>query len=122
MVAEAERETRAYATALGLALERAAGQRDPGAIEEMIGRIDRDPNIYGAVVYDTLGLPQYVSSPLAETTPAAPDEVRSVLPNRAVRTLRRRVLDQESVVVLRPLVDEDDEHIYLLQKVYTRFS
>jgi signal transduction histidine kinase len=106
MVAEAERETRAYATALGLALERATGQGDTGAMEEMIRRIDRDPNIYGVVVYDTLGLPEYVSSPLADAVPAGPEEVRSVLPDRRVRAQRRTVLDQVSVVVLRPLVDE----------------
>lgn len=92
MVAEAERETRAYATALGLALERAAGQGDPEAMQEMIDRIDRDPNIYGVVVYDTLGRAQFVSSPLAEADHAPPGEVRSVLPGSAVRTLRRVIL------------------------------
>jgi signal transduction histidine kinase len=77
-------------------------------MEEMIGRIDRDPNIYGVVVYDTLGMPEYVSFPLADAAPATPAEVRSVLPDRTVRALRRTVLDQTSVVVLRPLVDEAD--------------
>jgi signal transduction histidine kinase len=105
MVAEAARETRAYATALGLALERAAGQGDPEAIQEMIDRIDRDPNIYGVVVYDTLGLPQFVSSPLAAADHAPPAEVRSVLPG-SIRTFRRVILEEESVVVLRPLSDE----------------
>ena len=107
MVAEAERETRAYATALGLALERAAGQEAAGAIQEMIDRIDRDPNIYGVVVYDTLGVPQYVSSPLADAIPAPPEEVRSVLPDGAVRSLRRDIRGEPSVVVLRPLLDEE---------------
>jgi two-component system NtrC family sensor kinase len=106
MVAEAERETRAYATALGLALERAAGQGEPEAMQEMIDRIDRDPNIYGVVVYDTVGLPQFVSSPLAEAVHASSDEVRSVLPHGPVRTLRRVILGEESVVVFRPLLDE----------------
>jgi signal transduction histidine kinase len=103
MEAEAERETRAYATALGLALERAEG--DPDAIQEMIDRIDREPSIYGVLVYDTLGRAQYVSSPLASAPAAAAEDIRSVLAGRAVRTLRRDVLE-ESVVVLRPLVDE----------------
>src|SRR5687768_7560219 len=82
MEAEAERETRAYATALGLALERAAGQSDPDAIQEMIDRIDRDPSIYGVLIYDTLGMPQYVSSPLASAPAAAAQEIRSVLASR----------------------------------------
>ena len=105
MVAEAERETRAYATALGLALERAAGQDDPGSMQEMIDRIDRDPSIYGVVVYDTTGLPQYVSLPLAAAPAAEPQEIRAILATGEVRTLRRDVLE-ESVVVLRPLEDE----------------
>ena len=106
MVAEAERETRAYATALGLALERAVAQGEPGAIQEMIDRIDRDPNIYGVVVYDTLGIPQFVSSPLAAATPPPASEVRSILAGGAIRTLRRDVLGRPSVVVFRPLMGE----------------
>ncbi|MGE0159502.1 MAG: ATP-binding protein [Gemmatimonadales bacterium] len=106
MVAEAERETRAYATALGLALERAAGQNDPDAIQEMIDRIDRDPSIYGVIVYDSLGMPQYVSSPLTTAPAASADDIRAVLSDRGVSTLRREVLE-ESVVVLRPLMDEE---------------
>jgi signal transduction histidine kinase len=105
MEAEAERETRAYATALGLALERASGREDPDAIQEIVDRIDRDPSIYGVLIYDTLGLPQYVSSPLVSAPAADPEAIRAVLAVREVRSLRREVLE-ESVVVLRPLVDE----------------
>jgi len=114
MEAEAERETRAYATALGLALERAEG--DPDAIQEMIDRIDRDPSIYGVLVYDTLGMPQYVSSPLASAPAAEAEDIRSVLAERAVRTLRREVLE-ESVVVLRALVDERGNVMGVLEVV-----
>lgn len=105
MEAEAERETRAYATALGLALERAGGRDDPDAIQEIVDRIDRDPSIYGVLIYDTLGLPQYVSSPLVTAPAADRDAIQAVLAGREVRTLRREVLE-ESVVVLRPLIDE----------------
>jgi two-component system NtrC family sensor kinase len=106
MVSEAERETRAYATALGLALERAAGQPDPEGIQEMIDRIDREPSIYGVWVYDTLGVPEYVSSPLASALPAPAGDIRSVLLDGGVRTVRRQIMGDEAVVVFRPLVDE----------------
>jgi signal transduction histidine kinase len=105
MVAEAERETRAYATALGLALERAAGQDDPGAMQEIVDRVDRNPNIYGVIIYDTTALPRYVSSPLVSAPAAAHDDVRSILAGRGARTFQRDVLE-ESVVVMQPLVDE----------------
>jgi signal transduction histidine kinase len=106
MVADAERETRAYATALGLALERAVGQADPDAVQEIIDRIDRDPNIYGVVVYDTTGVPLYVSSPLASAEFASVRDVRGVLRQSSPLAIRRPLEGQGAVTVLKPLLDE----------------
>jgi signal transduction histidine kinase len=106
MVAESERETRAYATALGLALERAVGHSDPEAVQEMIDRIDRDPNIYGVVIYDTTGVPLYVSSPLALAERAAAADIRNVMRQPSPRTVRRPLEGERAVTVLRPLLDE----------------
>jgi signal transduction histidine kinase len=106
MLAEAERETRAYAKALGLALERAVGESDPDAVQEMIERIDRGPNIYGVVIYDAEGAPQYISPPLASAERATRADIETVLGGASPQTLRRFLAGGSTVTVLSPLVDE----------------
>ncbi|MBW3534771.1 MAG: hypothetical protein KY453_06060, partial [Gemmatimonadetes bacterium] len=64
LLAEAERETLAYARALGLALERTSRAPELGGMEELIDRVDREPSIYGVRVYETSGAVRYESEPL----------------------------------------------------------
>jgi signal transduction histidine kinase len=106
MVAEAEMETRAYANALGLALEHPVGQSDLEAVQVTVDRVDRDPNIYGVVIYDTTGATQYVSSLLAPAERASIADVRAVLSTSSIQTARRMLDGELAVTVLRPLLDE----------------
>src|SRR5579872_2767734 len=62
LVPAAERETLAYATALGLALE-SRGLSGEG-LQKVIEETSRAPNIYGILVYDAFANPVAVSDPI----------------------------------------------------------
>lgn len=103
--AEGHRQTRAYATALGLALEGAFRDPELRDVQEIVDRISREPEIYGVVVYGRDGRPLFASD-LLRGHGAAAASVGRVLAANQGRELRRRVADQSVHSVIRPLRDE----------------
>lgn len=105
LVAEARRETRAYAIALGLALERAF--RDPALedVQEIIDRISREPKIYGVLVYGASGRPLFVSSPLSATEPPPGAALERVLSRGDTASFERAIGEQRVYSLLHPLRD-----------------
>lgn len=106
LVAESEREIRAYATALSLAVERGIRAPELGDVQDIIDRLGREPTVYGVLVYDTSGAVAYASEAILDPVPADPAVVSDVLAG-ATASLRR-ILDDEPVLgVLRPLTFAD---------------
>ncbi len=101
--AEVQREARAYATALDIALESAFESRDPGGAARILDRITLEPRIYGVIVYGPDGRPLYVTNPVTRADASAPAEVLSVLRSGQEATLDRRLRGQDVVSVLRPI-------------------
>jgi signal transduction histidine kinase len=102
---QAERETHAYALALGLALESAYRYPTPIGIQEIIDRISRERTIYGVLVYGNDGSIQYASDPLGVSVAAAPDPIRAAVRLGEVASLRRELDGQPVYSVVRPIRD-----------------
>ena len=108
MVADARRETQAYAIALGLALEQALRDPDGTAVPGIVERISQQPSVYGVVVYDLEGRP--VFGPGATTSGAdfsTPEEVGRVLASGETTELERVQDEIDVYSVVRPILDED---------------
>jgi signal transduction histidine kinase len=108
LVADGRRETRAYAVALGLALEPAFRDPDRTDVQQLIDRISREPKIYGVLVYDAAGRPLFASAPvrLADSLPSA--RVRAVVASGSETAMRRRIGEREVYALLRPVLDGRD--------------
>jgi signal transduction histidine kinase len=102
---QAERETHAYALALGLALESAYRYPTPIGIQEIIDRISRERTIYGVLVYGNDGSIQYGSDPLGVSVAAVSDTIRDAVRLGEVVSLRRELDGQAVFSVLRPIRD-----------------
>jgi signal transduction histidine kinase len=108
LASQDRRETRAYATALGLALE--AAFRDPQRrdVQETIDRISLEPNIYGVAVYSPEGEVLYLAGPLEGAQADPLERILAALSAGDTTSLTRAAAGGESVFsVVRPLVDED---------------
>ena len=115
--AEAERETVAYARALGLALERAVRDPEDGGMQELIARVDREPSIYGVRVYDAGGAALYESAPLRGGLRAAPEAVREAAAAATAVVASRESDEGAAVTVLRALRDDDGRPALVLEVV-----
>jgi len=106
LVAEARRETQAYATALGLALD--AAFEDPGrpAVPEIVDRVTREPNIYAVVVYDAEGHRLFGPDSIAQSGP--PPEVARALSGGTWAEYERSEDDVDVFSVVRPILSNDD--------------
>jgi two-component system, NtrC family, sensor kinase len=93
---EARRETNAYATALGLALEAAYRDRMRTDVQEIIDRLSREETVYGVLLYDEDGRLAYLSDPLVGAEPAPAAVVAGVL-DRGEAAELERALDGERV-------------------------
>lgn len=102
---EAQRETRAYAVALGLALEGA--YRDPGLadVQAIIDRINREETIAGVVIYDASGQTLFVSDQLQGANITPPERLTDVLRSNLTVGFDRRIGDLPVYSVLRPIHD-----------------
>ncbi len=107
MVREAQRETVAYATALGLAFE--YGPRDAGRehTQEIINQVSREPTVYGILVYDGTGRRTFASDTLATPGSVGEAQLREVLASGRTVTLEREIDDQRVYSVVRPLRASD---------------
>jgi len=114
--AEARRETQAYATALGLALERAL-QLEAGEVHEIIARVSAEPRIHGIIVYDTLGAVVSVAAPLDASDASTPEMVRTAIAADRPVEIDRHADNGETYALLRPLRDSNGRAIGALEVV-----
>jgi len=107
LTGQAERETQAYALALGLAIEFAYRDPTPKGIQEIIDRVSRERTIYGVLVYDADGSVQYASEPpgIPPAGGEAAELVRSSVVLGTVASMRRELDGQEVYSVIRPIRD-----------------
>lgn len=107
MLAEARRETEAFATAFGVALEGAFRHSDPEQVQELVDRLSQEPSVYAVLVYDTLGVVLFASRslPLLDAPPLG--LVRQALATDGRVSLERKIWDEEVYSVLRPFRGED---------------
>ncbi|MBD0320968.1 MAG: hypothetical protein ICV87_11585, partial [Gemmatimonadetes bacterium] len=106
-IAEARRETRAYATALGIGLEQAFRDPDLRDVQEIINRISREPQIYGVLVYGRDGRVLFVSDPLQAGKAVPPALLGGVLGTGRAVELERDIEEQRVYSVLRPITGAD---------------
>ncbi|MBI4502598.1 MAG: HAMP domain-containing protein [Gemmatimonadetes bacterium] len=101
LVPAAQRETVAYATALGLALEShgLASER----LQDVINEAGREPKIYGILVYDSAGRPLVVSDPLRTPATAPRELLQRVLEGGETVRFERDIDEDRVYSVLRPL-------------------
>ncbi len=100
---EARRETRAYATALGISLEQAFRDPDLRDVQAIIDRISRERQIYGVLVYGADGRTLFASDPLQAGTTAPPALLGKVLATGQVTEFERRIGDEHVYSVLHPI-------------------
>jgi signal transduction histidine kinase len=100
---EARRETRAYATALGISLEQAFRDPDLRDVQAIIDRISRERQIYGVLVYGADGRTLFVSDPLQAGATAPPALLGRVLAGGRVTEFERRIGDEHVYSVLHPI-------------------
>jgi signal transduction histidine kinase len=99
------RETHAYATALGLAIEAAFRSPVPGDVQEIIDRISDEPSVSGVYVYGSGGTLLYVSNPLSPSGAAEPVVLARVLSTGETLTTDRLIDDIPVYSVVRPVHD-----------------
>ena len=105
IVAQARRETEAYATTLGLVLSQAFEDLGAGGVQGLIDEISREPKIYGILVYGADGTPLRVSSAIPPPVAAPAEEVRRVIRAGAGVTIDREIGGRRVLAVLRPIRD-----------------
>ncbi|HSM60520.1 MAG TPA: ATP-binding protein [Longimicrobiales bacterium] len=109
LVSEARRETQAYATALGLALDAAFRDPDRAGVPEIVERISLRPSIYGVVVYDPQGNPLYGPGVIPGAEASTPEEVRAVLASGGQTEFERAQDEVDVYSVVRPILGETGE-------------
>ncbi|HEX7240704.1 MAG TPA: HAMP domain-containing sensor histidine kinase [Longimicrobiaceae bacterium] len=100
---EARRETRAYATALGISLEQAFRDPDLRDVQAIINRISRERQIYGVLVYGADGRTLFASDPLPAGSTAPPALLGRVLATGRVTEFERHIEDEHVYSVLHPI-------------------
>ena len=102
MLAEARRETEAYATALGLALEGAYRDPDLSHVQDLIDRLSQERTIYAILVYDLQGWVRFASASLERTDGAQAEMISQVIRTGQPISLERGMDGREVFAVLRP--------------------
>lgn len=106
LAGEARRETHAYATALGLALN--AAFRDPERTEVpgIVERITRQPSVYAVLVYEADG-DAILRRDTLDLGPRPP-QVDSVLSDGRVREVERTLGEVDVFSVVYPILGDDE--------------
>lgn len=102
---ESQRETRAHAVALGLAIDAAFRSPSPDDVQDVIDRISQERTVFGVFVYGPDARMLYVSNPLTPAAAAPADVVRRVLRTGEVSTVDREIDGQAVFAVVRPILD-----------------
>lgn len=105
---QAVRETHAYATAFGLALEYALRDQRIQEAQELIDRLSREREIYGLVVYDRRKTPIFASELMRGLRRAPAAHLERVLATGAPVEFTRSVGDERLFSVLRPVHSPGD--------------
>lgn len=103
LAAEARQETRAYATALGLAFDYALRDVREERVQEIINRVSRAPTVYAVLVYDSTGARRFVSDPLRAPDPLPPAVLGEVLRTGRMSVLERELEGKQVFSVVRAL-------------------
>jgi signal transduction histidine kinase len=104
LAAEARRETQAYATALGLALEAAFQDPERSAVPRIVDRITLQPSVYAVLVYDAAG--QALFRPDTLDLGPTPPQVREAITTREPQEVERTLGDVAVYSVVLPIVDD----------------
>ena len=107
LMAEGVRETGAFATALAIALEDAAGRQDD--LDRIIRRVSAEPSIYGLLLYDREGRVVTAAAPVDPRSGLSAARVRDLMHAGAATTLERTINNEGVVTMLRPLRSADGE-------------
>jgi len=107
LAGEAHRETHAYATALGLALN--AAFRDPQRtdVPQIVEHITRQPSVYAVLVYEADG--QAILRRDTLDLGPRPLQVDSALADGGVREVERTIGDVDVFSVVYPILGDRDE-------------
>ena len=105
-MAETRRETQAYATALGLALDAAFEDPERSGVPDIVDRITRQPSVYAVLVYDAQGAALF--RPAEPDLGPTPAEVDSVLATGASMQVERRLGEEDVYSVVYPILGEGD--------------
>lgn len=103
MVPAAQQEARAYAIALGLALDDALHDVRSEQVQGIINQVSREPTVYGIILYDSAGTRVLASDPLHAPGPPPDSVLGRVLHQGTTATLERAIGDQRVFSVLRAL-------------------
>ncbi|MEP7324929.1 MAG: ATP-binding protein [Gemmatimonadota bacterium] len=103
-IPKAELETRAYATALSLALGDAYPDLGHANVQTVINQVSLDPRVFGIIVYGPDGQRRFVSDPLKAPGLAPPDALRRAMTDGQAVSFQREIDDQLVLSVLRPIV------------------
>jgi signal transduction histidine kinase len=101
LLGEARRETQAYATALGLALDAAFRDPERSGVPEIVDRITEQPSIYAVLVYDADGAALFRPDTL--NLGPTPPQVDTVLAEGAPREVERALGDVDVYSVVYPI-------------------
>src|ERR1051326_5205124 len=105
MVPAAQRDTRAYGRALGLAFEYAVRDLKRDEVQSIINEIGHEPSIYGILVYDGQGRLLLISDSLKQLDATPPDSLRPVLLQGKTLNTERQMEDQKVYSVISPIRD-----------------
>lgn len=103
-IPKAELVTRAYATALSLALGDAYPDLGHANVQTVINQVSLDPRVYGIIVYGPGGERRFVSDPLKSPGLAPPDALRHAMTGGETVSFQREIDDQLVLSVLRPII------------------
>ncbi len=105
LASQARSETRAYAAALGAALDYAfhAGQLEN--VQALIDGLSSEPTVYGVIVYDRVGRPLYLSRELRPGDAVAEERLAQLLASGADAGFEREIGEERVYSYLRPIRD-----------------
>ena len=113
--AQARRETHAYSTALGLAVQYAYQEGRESEVQQLVDGLSADTAIHGVVVYDREGNPVHASEQM-RTLPHVPRELlEHVRRTGAATEFTRRIGRVRVLSVLRPVYGEQGNVEALLE-------
>jgi two-component system, NtrC family, sensor kinase len=107
MAPQARREVQAYATALGLALDRALRDVQREDLQALLSEVTQAPAVYAILLYDSAGTRTIVSDPAGAPGSAPLEMLARVLAGEESVSFEREIDDQRVYSVLRAVHGPD---------------